>query len=250
MSCSRFAAGNAVFSPLAYFLIDRLGRRTLLLSSLLSMFPFLLLIGYLLDVDQDEAAIVLFIIYTALYSPGAGVSRPIFNLNSRVTETLYSQVIPFMYSSEVFPQLYREVGMSFACAVNFSFAGALAMAVPQYTNEPGSQHFKLLGTFAGLDALAAIMVWLFMRSPDGAVELEAMNVRNVYELICDRPTDTVLPRPVPILRGRQAWALPSLDQACCKPCLFVLTIQSDLRSRRIPSPLRSLSTNGVKVSTT
>jgi hypothetical protein len=82
-----------------------------------------------------------------------------------------------MYSSEVFPQVYREVGMSFACAVNFSFAGALAMVVPQYTADINNgRHFRLLGSFAGLDAFAVILVWLFMRSPDDPVELEDMNV--------------------------------------------------------------------------
>lgn len=72
--------------------------------------------------------------------------------------------------------------MSFACTVNFSFAGALAMAVPQYSDELDGSYFKLLGTFAALDALAAIMVWLVMRSPDRAVELEDMNVRRALSL--------------------------------------------------------------------
>lgn len=81
-----------------------------------------------------------------------------------------------MYSSEVFPQVYREVGMSLACAVNFSFAGTLAMAVPQYANQITSKHLKLLGVFAVLDGIAAVFVWLYMRSPEGAKSLEDMNV--------------------------------------------------------------------------
>lgn len=84
-----------------------------------------------------------------------------------------------MYSSEVFPQVYREVGMSFAVAVNFSFAGALAMAVPQYSSALEDKHLTLLGAFAGLDALAAVMVWLFMRSPEKPIELEDMNVSSM-----------------------------------------------------------------------
>ncbi|KAG9514313.1 MFS general substrate transporter, partial [Aureobasidium melanogenum] len=160
-----FAASNAIFSPLAYFLIDRIGRRALLLTSLLSMLPFLLLTGHYLDTDSTGAAITLIIIYTALYSPGAGV-------------------IPFMYSSEVYPQEYREVGMSLAVAINLSFAGALAMAVPQYQKRlsdsaQNNQHLVLLGSFAALDLAAAILVWLFMRYPERAVELEDMNVRIV-----------------------------------------------------------------------
>jgi hypothetical protein len=81
-----------------------------------------------------------------------------------------------MYSSEVFPLVYREVGMSFGCAVNFGFAGALAIAVPMYSNNLQHNYLRLLGTFAGLDAAAAFMVWLLMRSPEEAVSLEDMNV--------------------------------------------------------------------------
>lgn len=68
---------------MAYFLIDRLGRRTLLLSSLVLMLPFLLLTGHYLDLNKDGTAIALFIIYTAVYSPGAGVSQSRFVLSAR-----------------------------------------------------------------------------------------------------------------------------------------------------------------------
>ena len=185
---TRFALTNAIFSSSAYFIINRLGRRTLLLSSLILMFPFLLLTGHFLDVEDSQssphqAVIPLMVIYTALYSPGAGVSFFFFfptniwgarNISGRLS--LYSQVIPFMYSSEVFPLVHREAGMSFACFVNFAFAGALAVAVPRYSNNLPKKHFELLGIFAGLDAVAAVMVWLFMRSPESAVSLEDMNV--------------------------------------------------------------------------
>ena len=79
-----------------------------------------------------------------------------------------------MYSSEVFPLVYREVGMSLACAVNFASAGALALAVSVFSDSlEHNNHFKLL---AGLDAVASLMVWLWMRSPEEAVSLEDMNV--------------------------------------------------------------------------
>ncbi|KAF4630834.1 hypothetical protein G7Y89_g7299 [Cudoniella acicularis] len=156
-----FTAANVLFSASAYLLIDKWGRRTLLLSSLTLMFPFLLLTGHFLDMDINgvpplASVIPLLILYTALYSPGAGV-------------------IPFMYSSEVFPLVHREAGMSLACAVNFGFAGILALVTPLYSTALNHKYLKLLGAFAGFDAIAAIMVWLFMRSPSEAVSLEEMN---------------------------------------------------------------------------
>ncbi|KAH6672832.1 putative sugar transporter [Halenospora varia] len=154
------ALTNVIFSATAYILVDRLGRRTLLISSLALMFPFLLLCGHYLDVEGVtwRTLVPLLVVYTAIYSPGAGA-------------------IPFMYSSEVFPLVHREAGMSLACAVNFGLAGLLALLTPLYSTSLINNNLKLLGAFAGLDASAAIMVWLFMRSPPEAMSLEEMNVR-------------------------------------------------------------------------
>lgn len=65
--------------------------------------------------------------------------------------------------------------MSLAVSVNLALAGALTIGVPQYVQ--ADNNMKLLGTFAGLDIIAAIAVWLFMRSPQEARSLEDMNVR-------------------------------------------------------------------------
>lgn len=64
--------------------------------------------------------------------------------------------------------------MSLAVSVNLSLAGAVAMAVPQYAGSLDTM--KLLEVFAILDIFAAVMVWLFVRSPEEATSLEDMNV--------------------------------------------------------------------------
>lgn len=83
------------FSPLAYFSIDTRGRRFLLLLSLVLMLPLLLAAGFSLEIDSNytnnasttqntrasasasAAQVGVFefflILYTAAYSPGAGV---------------------------------------------------------------------------------------------------------------------------------------------------------------------------------
>lgn len=80
-SLTRFTATNAIFSAAAFFIIHLLkeriaGRRSLLLWSLIIMFPLLLLTGYFLDHQKNDSnsVIALVIVYTAVYSPGAGVS--------------------------------------------------------------------------------------------------------------------------------------------------------------------------------
>ncbi|GAM41913.1 sugar transporter [Talaromyces pinophilus] len=91
-----FALANAVFSPLAYFTIDSKGRRFLLLLSLVLMVPLLIAAGFSLGINtvdpNNPIRVGVFetflILYTAAYSPGAGV-------------------VPFLYSSEVFPMVHR-----------------------------------------------------------------------------------------------------------------------------------------------
>ena len=64
--------------------------------------------------------------------------------------------------------------MSSAVSVNLGLAGVLAMVVSLTVNSGNMQ--SLLGAFAGLDGLATVGVWLFMRSPEEAMSLEEMNV--------------------------------------------------------------------------
>ncbi|KAK5165662.1 hypothetical protein LTR04_001044 [Oleoguttula sp. CCFEE 6159] len=63
--------------------------------------------------------------------------------------------------------------MSLACAVNFLLAGLLALTVPQLIQALGAT--KLLGLFAGLDAAAALLVWLLLPGTVEVVTLEEMN---------------------------------------------------------------------------
>lgn len=152
-----FACSNAVFSPVAYWFIDEKGRRFLLLASLVAMVPLLIATAFSFKIDGQtarSAVVELFVIlYTAAYSPGAGV-------------------VPFLYSSEVFPLIVREAGMSWSCFVNFSLAGLLALIVPQLNHALGPTW--LLCLFAGLDALAAVLVWLLV---PGTVQVTTLEVR-------------------------------------------------------------------------
>ncbi|CRG83841.1 Proton myo-inositol cotransporter [Talaromyces islandicus] len=157
-----FGLSNAVFSPLAYFTIDSKGRRFLLLLSLFLMIPLLIAAGFSLEIDpahpNNPARVGLFetflILYTAAYSPGGGV-------------------VPFLYSSEIFPLVNREVGMSLSCTVNFFLAGVLDLTVPQLQVSLGQT--RLLELFAGLDAFAAILVWLFVPGTRRTISLEEFN---------------------------------------------------------------------------
>lgn len=80
------------FSAAAYFYIDSKGRRFLLIASLAAMVPLLLATGLSFLTERNNVQVGLvstfLILYTAAYSPGAGV-------------------VPFLYTSEIFPQVLR-----------------------------------------------------------------------------------------------------------------------------------------------
>lgn len=124
------------------------------------MVPLLLATAFSFKIPDSTptakfAVVELFVIlFAAAYSPGAGV-------------------VPFPYASEVFPLINREAGMSFACSVNYLLAGLLALTVPQLNHALGPT--GLLGLFAGLDAIAAILAWLFVPGTVQITTLEDMN---------------------------------------------------------------------------
>lgn len=84
--------GLSRFSPIAYFFIDRKGRRFLLIVSLAAMIPLLIATGFSFEADSNSAqtgvVATFLMLFTLAYSPGAGV-------------------VPFLYSSEIFPQVLR-----------------------------------------------------------------------------------------------------------------------------------------------
>ncbi|KAI7156349.1 hypothetical protein KC324_g14105, partial [Hortaea werneckii] len=141
-----------VFAFPAYRLIDSRGRRWLLLVTL----PFLALtmlaagLSFLIPVSNPAHAPVIgtfLFIFTFFYSWGMGP-------------------VPFTLSAEVFPLENRVVGMSVAVFTNLFGAGLLTLFVPALTNAIG--HAGLLGIFAGLNALAFGLVFLFVRETAGA----------------------------------------------------------------------------------
>nr|POF12771.1 putative polyol transporter 3 [Quercus suber] len=143
---------NAVFALPAYFLIDRKGRRWLLLVTIPLMAVSMLAAGlsFLIPTSSGAHAPIIGIftyIFMIFYSPGMGP-------------------VPFTLSAEVFPLDSRVVGMSFAVFTNLFGCGVLALVVPVLTAKIG--HPGLLGIFAGLNVVAFFLVFFFVRETAGA----------------------------------------------------------------------------------
>lgn len=143
---------NFVFAFPAYRLIDSRGRRWLMLVTLPFMALSMLGAGLCFLIPDGSSAhapviSVFLFIFMFFYSWGVGP-------------------VPFTLSAEVFPLENRVAGMSFAVFVNLFGAGLLTLFVPSLTNALG--HPGLLGIFAGLNVLAFVLVFLFVRETAGA----------------------------------------------------------------------------------
>ncbi|KAI9867688.1 MAG: hypothetical protein M1813_008488 [Trichoglossum hirsutum] len=68
--------------------------------------------------------------------------------------------VPFTYSAEVFPLYYREMGMSFAVAVNLLFAGVLSLTFPSMVKKFTPQ--GAFGFYAFLNVVSFILIFLFV----------------------------------------------------------------------------------------
>lgn len=141
-----FGLVNFTFAWPAVWTIDTYGRRTLLLFTFPNMFWSLLISGLCLLIPHTSRAhialVSLFVfVFCASYSPGEGP-------------------VPFPYSAEVFPLSHREVGMAWAVATCFFWAGVLALALPRMLIV-----FKpegVFGFYAGLNLVALFLIFLFL----------------------------------------------------------------------------------------
>jgi MFS family permease len=135
-----------VFAIPALYTIDRLGRRTLLISTFPQMCWALLAAGmsfYAPEGSETRLALIAFFvfIFCAFYSPGEGPCA-------------------FVYSAEVFPLSHREIGMSWAVATNNFWAAVLSLTFPRMLIAFTPQ--GAFGFYAGLNAIALVMIFLFL----------------------------------------------------------------------------------------
>ncbi|KAI9765994.1 MAG: hypothetical protein M1840_007001 [Geoglossum simile] len=157
-----FGLANFLFSYPAWLWIDRRGRRFLLNISFPAMSVTLLIAGCsFLAKDQgvrQGLLIVFVLLFTLAYSVGEGP-------------------VAFVLSSEIFPLVNREVGMSWAVFWNLLGAGILALVVPILAH--ALTHTGVLGLFTGLNLVSWVAVFFLV--PETAQEgLEVLNRKCLF----------------------------------------------------------------------
>jgi nitrate/nitrite transporter NarK len=123
ISSSNSMLTNVRFGTPAFWLLDRIGRTTMLLLGFLPMFVLMLVLAFCFKTNQDGSARVPLVgvfgmLFIVAYSPTAGTS-------------------PFAISAEVFPLVVREVGHSIAVAVNFLGLGFVLLIFPSLSDAMG-----------------------------------------------------------------------------------------------------------------
>ena len=165
---------NFLFTFPVYYFIDRRGRRFLLLTTYPGMALSMLAasLSFLIKNQNARSAVVAFFIFVFVffYSWGQGtVARRRCQLSLLTYRT---GPVAFAYSSEIFPLLNREQGMSFAVFINLFGAGLLTLFVPELTtalsNHNGNGQSSLLGVFVGFNVLAFLLIFFFMPETAGA----------------------------------------------------------------------------------
>lgn len=82
------------------------------------------------------------------------------------------------------------MGMSLVVSINFLVGGVLSLVLPLIVSP-----YILLGTFAGTNALAWILVYCYVREPekptDGGSESSAMRMEEVFEIYQPKHTEHI-----------------------------------------------------------
>lgn len=132
-----FGIINFVFATPAFFLIDLVGRRTLLLTT----FPFLALSNMITAISfayNGKTRIAIFLtgyyLFGVFYSPGEGP-------------------VPFVYAAECMPLYIRDEGMGLVTSINWLFNWLIAFTAPKFF-----QRFGEGGTFAWY-AVWCVILW-------------------------------------------------------------------------------------------
>ena len=135
---------NLVFTALAFAVIDRVGRRVLILTGSAAMILMHGLVAWQLSLDHPNAAVAVCGIFgfMAFFALSSGACL-------------------WVYISEVFPNAVRAKGQAFGCFVHWSLCTVISWAFPWAAAKAGSATF---GFFALM--MACQLVWAIFFMPE------------------------------------------------------------------------------------
>lgn len=144
---------NFIFTLVGWYLIDRNGRRTLILIGSVGYIVSLLLMSMAFaGVIQGGITIFVFL-FIAAHAIGQGS-------------------VIWVFISEIFPNSVRAAGMSFGCLTHWVFAALISQTFTFFANRIGGSY--IFGFFALMMLLQLLFAWKMMPETKG-VSLEKMD---------------------------------------------------------------------------
>jgi len=141
---------NLVFTFVGLYLIDRLGRKTLLIIGSIGYILSLSLVSYAFYAHTGPLFLMTFLLlFIASHAIGQGA-------------------VIWVFISEIFPTKIRSAGQSFGASVHWVFAAIITLITPYFLDKDTGifkeNPWPIFGFFAGMMVLQ--LIWVLIRVPE------------------------------------------------------------------------------------
>lgn len=152
-------AANLIFTMLGMLIIDKVGRKPLLLACAAGTGAALLGVAYIFTANQHQGALVWLLVgYIACHAFGQGA-------------------VIWVYISEVFPNAVRAKGQTLGSATHWVFAAAISWLFPVFAKDAGQPGAGIPFWFFAAMMLVQIIVVLKWFPETKGIPLEEMQAR-------------------------------------------------------------------------
>jgi len=141
---------NLVFTFVGLYLIDRLGRKTLMLIGSLGYIISLSMVAYAFKTQGSPTFLMFFLLlFIASHAIGQGA-------------------VIWVFLSEIFPNKIRAMGQSFGASVHWVFAGIITLVTPVFLDEKNGilkdDPWIIFAFLAGMMVLQ--LIWVLTKMPE------------------------------------------------------------------------------------
>ncbi|NND04767.1 MAG: sugar porter family MFS transporter [Saprospiraceae bacterium] len=149
---------NLIFTLLGMYLIDRMGRRTLIIIGSIGYIISLAMVAYCYATGADQVLLLSFVLmFIASHAVGQGA-------------------VIWVFISEIFPTEVRANGQAWGSGTHWVFAGLITALTPFFIDLVGDNPWPLFAFFAVMMVFQLIF-GLFMMPETKGVSLEALQER-------------------------------------------------------------------------
>ncbi|HET6995305.1 MAG TPA: sugar porter family MFS transporter [Chitinophagaceae bacterium] len=141
---------NLLFTFVGIYLIDRLGRKTLLVIGSFGYIISLAMVAYAFRSHADSAFLMTFLLlFIASHAIGQGA-------------------VIWVFIAEIFPNKVRAMGQSFGASIHWIFAAIITLITPVFLDEKkgifGKNPWPIFAFFAGMMVLQ--LIWVLTKVPE------------------------------------------------------------------------------------